>query len=142
MCCQQVFLSLSFLRVLNFSKKWLPNHQYLCCNLEHIGNESTSVVHSSSLFEKIGYAFIVIETKTELCFSFSKIRSIIINLASQKVKCIFWVTVKGPTLNFKYLPRWFCCNSVRSMWSQTWQVLFPYGSQLPILPIFRHRYSH
>ena len=102
------------MHVLDVLKKWLPNHQYLCCNLGHIVNENISAVHSSYLFEKIGCAFIVIEPETELSFSFSNIGSIIINLASQKVKSFSWVTITGPTLSFEYLPKWFFCNNVRS----------------------------
>ena len=58
------------------------------------------------------FTFIIIKPKTKLCFSFSNIGSIITNFASQKVKNLFWVTVKGPTLNFKYFPTCFCCKSV------------------------------
>ena len=131
------------MHVLHVLKKWLPNHQYLCCNLGHIVNENISAVRSSFLFEKIGCAFIVIEQKTELCFSFSNIGSIIINLASQTVKSFFWVTIKGPNLSFKYLPKWFFCNSVRSNYAFTnLTSTLPIGSQLPILPIFWNRWSH
>ena len=63
--------------------------------------------------------FIVIKPKAELCFSFSNIWSIIINLKSQKVKSFFWVTVKGPTLNFNYLSRRFYCKSVLSIYIMT-----------------------
>ena len=37
--------------------KLLPNHQYLCGNLEYRVNENASVVHSIFLFEKIGVYF-------------------------------------------------------------------------------------
>ena len=37
--------------------KLLPNHQYLCDNLEYSVNENSSVVHSFFLFEKVGVYF-------------------------------------------------------------------------------------
>ena len=55
---------------------------------------------------------IIIKLKTKLCLSFSSIGSIITTFASQKAKNLVWVTVTGPTLNFKYFPTCFCCNSV------------------------------
>ena len=58
------------------------------------------------------FIFMIIKSKTKLCFSLSNIRSVITNFASQTVMDIFWVAVKGSSLNFKYLPTCFCCKSV------------------------------
>ena len=58
------------------------------------------------------FTFIIVKPKTKIYFSFSNISSIIINFTSQKVENLFWVTVKGPTLNFKHFPTCFCCKSV------------------------------
>ena len=65
-----------------------------------------------SFMKRLVFTFIIIKPKTKLCFSFSNIGSIITKFTSQKVKKLFWVTVKGPTLNFKYFPTCFCCKSV------------------------------
>ena len=83
------------------------------------------------------FTFIIIKSKTKLCFSLSNIRSVIINFASHKVKDFFWVTVKGSTLNVKYFPTCVCCKSVGCIiWSHTWQVPFRHGSERPALSIF------
>ena len=93
--------------------KFLPNHQCLCGNIEHGVKENASVVHSVFFFSKrVVFTFIIIKPKAKLCFSFPNIGSIITNFASQKVKNLFWVSFKGPILNFKYFPTCFCCKSV------------------------------
>ena len=65
------------------------------------------------------FTFAIIKPKTEICFSLSNVRSIIINFASQKVESFFRVTVKGPILNFKYFHTYFCCKSVSCSYMAT-----------------------
>ena len=87
--------------------------------------------------EKFLFTFIIIKLKTELCFSISNIGSVMTNFAPQKVKNIYWVTVKGSTLNFEYFLTCFCCKNVSSnLWSYNWQVPFSGGTEPPGLSIF------
>ena len=86
------------------------------------------------------FTFIIIKPKTKLCFSFSNIGSIVTNFASQKVENLFWVTVKEPTLNFKYFSTCFCCEGVSCNYMiTTWQVPLPHGSEPSIIQsMLRH----
>ena len=70
----------------------------------------------------------------KLCFSFYNIGNMITNFASQKVKSLS-VTVKGPTLNFKYFPKCFCCKSVTCNYMTT-HFTSTIGSESPTLSIF------
>ena len=132
-CCQNISLSSQ------------SNHQYLFGNLELSLNENASTIHSVFLFEKIGVYFYNYWTGDKtLLISFSNIRSIITNFASQKVKNLFClVTVKGPTLNFKYFSTCFCFKSVSCKYMIThWTSTLPTWFKAPCIAHVWQRCSH
>ena len=89
------------------------------------------------------FTFLIMKPKTKLSFSFSNIGSIITNFVCQNIKNIFWVRVKGTTLNFKYFPHVFVIKvSVLIIWSRTWQVPFPTWFRASSIVHLWRRYSH
>ena len=84
-----------------------------------------------SFSERLVFTFIIIKTKTKLCFSF-------FNINFSK----FWISedkepLKGPLWILNASPHAFVVKKLVVMiWSHFWQVLFPHGSEPPALSIF------
>ena len=83
------------------------------------------------------FTFIIIKPKTKVSFSFSNIGSIITKFASQKLKNVFSVTVRGPLWIINTSPHAFVVKFlVVIIWSHTWQIPSPHGSEPAAFSIF------
>ena len=109
MCCQNVSLFFKlFVHLTILKKSYFP-----------IINTSMAILEMKTVLRYVLFSFskrsvftfLIMKPKTKLSFSFSNIGSIITNFVCQNIKNIFWVRVKGTTLNFKYFPTCFCYKS-------------------------------
>ena len=115
----------------------LSNHQYLYGILNIVWMKTLLWYALFSFPKRSVFTFIIIKPKTKLCFTFSNIGSIITNFTSQKVKNLFWVTVKGPFWILNTSRHAFVVKALFVIiWSHTWQVPFPHSSEPPALSIF------